>query len=203
MLTTRLPAKTKRRIYVPEKDEVIQLARCLKNERIFIPFLLATQCGLRASEICALEKKHIGKDCITVEQAYVDGDDGPVLKQPKSMAGYRSVPISPEFRDMLLSVKTGEDNRIVPLRSTNISTMWGKMRKKYGINKDCNFHALRHYYASICLLSGKPQKYIAEIMGHNSLDMIEKVYQHTFPTAMNEFKEQLRNENSEFIKAIK
>lgn len=42
--------------------------------------------------------------------------------------------------------------------------------------------------ASQALLLGIPQKYIAELMGHSSTDMIEKVYQHTFPSTMEEFK---------------
>ena len=37
------------------------------------------------------------------------------------------------------------------------------------------------------------RKYIAELMGHSSTDMIEKVYQHTFPSAMEEFKIRISN----------
>ena len=65
--------------------------------------------------------------------------------------------------------------------------------------KACNFHALRHHYASKCLLLGMPQKYTAELMGHSSLDMIEKVYQHTFPSAMEQYAKKLREMNEEFM----
>ena len=46
---------------------------------------------------------------------------------------------------------------------------------------------------------GMPQKYTAELMGHGSLDMIERVYQHTFPSAMEEYAKKLRKQNSEFM----
>ncbi len=76
----------------------------------------------------------------------------------------------------------------------NICNNWDKFRKKHGINENLNFHALRHHFASKCILLGIPQKYIAELMGHSSTDMIEKVYQHIFPSAMEGYARLLRDQ---------
>lgn len=202
ILRTRLPAKKQNDIYVPEPDEVIEIGKAIEGNRMELPFLLATQCGLRASEICGLERKHILADSIKIEQAVVDGMDGPVKKQPKSNAGYRTIPISQELRSKLLAVETGEDGRICPYTSNDISSSWGKFRAKQGIDKDCNFHALRHYFASHCLLMDMPQLYTAEMMGHGSLEMIERVYQHIFPSARSKYADILREKNAEFMRAI-
>ena len=53
--------------------------------------------------------------------------------------------------------------------------------KEAGVS-DINFHALRHYYASVMLMKGIPNKYAKEKMGHASEDMLKKVYQHVFKT---------------------
>lgn len=196
-LNTTLPQKTRREIFVPDDAEVQKMYSLAKGTPIMIPFLLATQCGLRASEISALELKHIFSDHIEIRQARVDGVNGATLKAPKSYSGYRSVPISEELYNVLKD--NADEGRICPLTSNDISSRWGKFRTKHGIDKACNFHALRHHFASKCLLMGMPQKYTAELMGHGSLDMIEKVYQHTFPSAMEGYAAMLRKQNSIFM----
>ena len=196
-LNTTLPQKEKCDIYVPDPAEVQKIYPLTIGTPVEIPFLLATQCGLRASEISALDVANIHPDHIEVKQARVDGMNGAVLKSPKSYSGYRSVPISEELYHVLLS--HAEESRVCPYNSNDISSRWGKFREKHGIDKNCNFHALRHHFASRCLLMGMPQKYTAELMGHGSLDMIERVYQHTFPSAMEEYAKKLRKQNSEFM----
>lgn len=196
-LHTTLPQKSKREIYVPDESEIADIYSCVRGTSIEIPFLLATQCGLRASEISGLETSCVYEDRIEIKQARVDGMNGAQLKEPKSVAGYRSVPISKELYLILLD--RAVDDRVCPLSSSDISSRWGKFRSKHGINSACNFHALRHHFASRCLLMGMPQKYTAEMMGHGSLDMIEKVYQHTFPSAMERYADILRNQNSKFM----
>lgn len=196
-LHTTLPQKSKRDIYVPDEKEIRSIYPTTKGTPLEIPFLLATQCGLRASEISGLEINNVFEDHIEIKQARVDGANGSTLKAPKSISGYRSVPISKELYQILID--NANDDRICPLTSTDISSRWGKFRSKHGINAACNFHALRHHFASRCLLMGMPQKYTAEMMGHGSLDMIERVYQHTFPSAMEQYAEKLRKQNSEFM----
>lgn len=197
VLNTTLPQKKKRDIYVPDEREVELMYEKAAGTTVEVPFLLATQCGLRASEISALELQDVHDNYIDIRQARVEGQDGSFLKSPKSYAGYRRVPISSELRALLITNAQG--NRICPLTSVNITNSWERFRKKHKINSDCNFHALRHHFASRCLLLGLPQKYTAELMGHSSLDMIQKVYQHTFPSAMDMFAEMLRKKSSELL----
>lgn len=189
-LNTTLPQKKKSDIYVPDEKEVKRILKLVKGTVLEIPFVLATQCGLRASEISGLMLEHVYKDYIEIKQARVDGRNGSVIKPPKSVAGYRKIPISKTLYKLIKDNACGE--RVCILKSGDISDRWSKFRENSNLPAKLNFHALRHHYASKCLLLGMPQKYIAELMGHGGLDMIEKVYQHTFPSAMEEYANKLR-----------
>lgn len=159
---------------------------------LYIPVLLATQCGLRASEISALELRHVHEDYISIEQARVDTERGSVLKCTKSTAGTRDVPISETLAETLRNA-ADEDGRICSMRSCNISMAWSRFAEKHKLNSALNFHALRHHYASKCELMRIPIKYAAELMGHSSTDMLNKVYQHTFASAKSKYAVLLRN----------
>lgn len=193
ILHTTLPQKQKRQIYVPDEREIAEIYAKSKGTVNEIPIFLAAECGLRASEISALCVDNIAYTYINILQARVLGDDGEEhIKPPKSQSGYRKIPISTEVYEYLL--KNSVDGRICPRRAVNICNNWDKFRTKHGINENLNFHALRHHYASKCILLGIPQKYIAELMGHSSTNMIEQVYQHIFPSAMEEYSNKLREQ---------
>lgn len=192
-LHTTLPQKIRHDIYVPDVDEIKHILKLAKGTINEIPIFLAAECGLRASEISALRTENVKSDKIIIKEALVLGDDGEEhLKAPKSWSGYRSIPISETAYNRLIS--SAENGRVCPRKAVNICNNWDKFRKKHGIDERLNFHALRHHYASKCILLGIPQKYIAELMGHSSTDMIEKVYQHIFPSAMEEYGNLLRQQ---------
>lgn len=85
------PQKTKASFYIPEEDEIdIIYSRIKKLKPILIkPLLLASQCGLRPSEIAALSGESICKGHIEIKSAIVlDHKGKPVRKAPKTYAGY-------------------------------------------------------------------------------------------------------------------
>ena len=194
-LHTTLPKKKHNDIYVPDRAEVAKIEALAAGTVNEIPVFLAAECGLRASEIAALRVENVLPNCIQVREAAVlDENNAEQVKAPKSFTSYREVPITAEVSEYLVS--HAADGRICPRRAVNICNNWDKLRRsnKDIINENLNFHALRHHYASKCLLIGIPQKYIAELMGHSSTDMIEKVYQHIFPSAMEEFAQKIREQ---------
>lgn len=197
VLNTTLPPKNKRDIYVPDGEEVNNIWELARDTEIEVAFLLATQCGLRASEVSGLEVSAVYDDHIEIKQARVRGEKGEVLKTPKSYAGFRKIPISTELSAFLREKSV--ENRVFPHSSNWITCHWKKFRDKNHLPEHLNFHALRHHFPSKCLLMGMPQKYIAEIMGHSSVNMIERVYQHIFPSAMEQYADMLRKQNEEFM----
>lgn len=195
-LNTTLPQKVRHEIYVPDVDEIKHILKLAKGTINEIPIFLAAECGLRASEISALRTENVKPDRIVIAEALVLGDDNQEhLKAPKSWSGYRSIPISRRVYEWLNAEAV--DGRVCNRKAVNICNNWDKFRKKHKIDEQLNFHALRHHYASKGILLGIPQKYIAELMGHSSTDMIEKVYQHIFPSAMEEYGNLLRKQMDE------
>lgn len=193
-LHTTLPQKTKREIYVPDEKEIAEIYALTVGTINEIPVFLAAECGLRASEISALRVENIKPTYIDIKEARVVGDDNKEhLKSPKSSSGYRKVPISEYVYKYLIS-HADKDGRVCPRRSAYICNSWSDFKAKHRLNENLNFHALRHHYASKCIILGIPQKYIAELMGHSSTDMIEKVYQHIFPSAMEVYSDKLREQ---------
>ena len=86
-----LPQKIKSSFYVPDENEIKVIYKLIKNTELEIPFLLASQCGLRPSEICALTKDCITADGLEIRKAVVINEHGrEVYKPPKSYAGYRT-----------------------------------------------------------------------------------------------------------------
>lgn len=198
-LKTRLPQKTKSRVYIPDQDECKVIADALQGAPLYVPFVLATQCGLRASEISGLEIKDVHPDYISITQARVQGENGAELKTPKTDAGYRDVPITRAIYNLLKAEAAKYDGRVCPLTSHDISKQWGLFRDEQGLPYNLTFHKLRHYYASKCIVLGVPQKYIADLMGHSSTAMIEKIYQHIIPSAARRYAEVLRADSDDFM----
>ena len=190
VLTTTFPEKQKHEIFIPERETMKRIIRQAEGRRVEIPLLLAVTAGLRASEINGLTYGCIDcKKCeITIKQASVRGDDGNVLKQPKSYAGYRTIPCSSRVLD---KIGDGDPDAFVLGKTSNyIDRLW--MRYLKSIHEEYfNFHALRHYFCSQALLLGVPKKYIAELMGHSSENMIDKVYAHTFKNEKAEFAQKI------------
>jgi integrase len=79
--------------------------------------------------------------------------------------------------------------------------MWGRFSKYNCLPEHLNFHALRHAFASNCLINGIPQKYTAELMGHSGTTMIDTVYQHTFPSAMQAYANTLIHNADNLLKS--
>lgn len=196
VFSVTLPPKVKSSFYIPDTNQIAIIYKVIKGHYLEIPFLLASMCGLRPSEICALKKDSINNQKIEIHAAVVLNEKGKeITKPPKSYAGYRTIPISKVLEDKLLSVPT---NRICPITPNKISRDWAKFLDRNHLRR-FRFYSLRHYFASQSLLLGIPQKYIAEMMGHASTYMIERVYQHTFPSAMAEYQYRITKNMDELL----
>lgn len=172
-----LPQETKKEMFIPAEETIKKIFQTAYGTSAELPFLLASQLGLRMSEVLGLKQDDVGDNFISIKRARVHDGEKMVEKTPKSYSGTRTIPCSKYIIERIQLQK--HDGYIVNETSWNLEKIWQSTLKKAGV-PHFNFHALRHYFASQALLQGIPPKYVSEMMGHASEDMINKVYQHTF-----------------------
>lgn len=172
-----LPQKEKVQLHIPSMEEIRTLHEDCKGTDFELPFLLAVELGLRTSEIRGLTWDCIEGETLVVKQALVDGDDGAVLKQPKSYSGYRRLALPPYIAD-LIAAQPRTDEYIVHYSRNALYNHLRRACERCGI-EPFRFHDLRHVNASVMLALGVPDKYAMERMGHATNNMLKNVYQHT------------------------
>ena len=195
-----LPKFVDEDVYIPEPSTIRRLAAILREREswLYVPFLLASQCGLRASEIAGLQYKHIRGNVIDIRQAKVAGSEGPVVKTTKTKAGKRTVRAGDYVIEQLGKGKP--DQFVVDHSAWMISDAWGDFMRTLTDEEYFSFHKLRHYFASNALLLGVPKKYVAVMMGHKGDQMLDKIYAHTFKTPQASFEEQIAASSDNFFR---
>ena len=171
VFSTSLPQKEDVECIVPITSE-IQAVLEVANEYIRVPILLASQGSLRRSEICALTPDDFTDLGVRVNKAVVSDENGElVTKLPKTDAGNRFCPL-PE--DVIKEARAWKHFGIKP---NALSGYFERARNKASVPK-FSFHKLRHYWASELHAQGIPDKYIAEAGGWETVEMLQRIYQH-------------------------
>ncbi len=195
--TIKLPQKVKSEIRIPTNDELLKIFESVDGKRLEIPVLLGATCGMRRSEISALDlNKDIDyKNCkISITKAMTDNDKSEwVIKAPKTTSSARVVDCPPW---VIAKLKSARDSGYTMMNPALISTYFAKLCKKLNIN--IRFHDLRHYYASLMLSLGVPDKYAMVRMGHATPTMLKTVYQHL----MDDKNEKVTGQINDFFDAI-
>lgn len=171
-INTTLPQKIKPQYTIPTVEDINKLLTAA-NDKIRVPILLASQGGLRRSEICALCPDDITDYGVKINKAaIVDKNKEVVIKTTKTLAGTRYVPLSQE---LIAEVKSWQYYGCNP---RTLSTWYDRLCQKVDVPK-FSFHKLRHYFASELHANGIPDQYIAEIGGWENVAVLQNIYQHT------------------------
>lgn len=183
-----LPQKQPAEIKIPTDEEIQKMLEYFKNDfDMTLAILMASQLGLRRSEICALTWDDVQGDYISISKAMViDKNRNWIIKAPKSVSGNRILPMTLAVKQFL---KTAENQtgRILSIHPDIITQRFWHMHTPY------HFHALRHYNASVMLALGVPNKYAMERMGHATDNMLKQVYQHTTKAKRDEISSQIND----------
>lgn len=97
--------------------EAEQLLRCVQGDGVEFPVLMAAFYGLRREEIMGLRWQSIDFDANTITIAHtvvqvnIDGKSTVVAKdRAKNKKSYRTLPLVPEYRNLLLKMKNIRKN---------------------------------------------------------------------------------------------
>lgn len=177
----KLPQKVKTAIYIPTHEEVAHLLDIYEatDGEMYTAVQLASAMGLRRSETCALpnNKKDFQKRKIDIHQAFVEDDNNRiVLKTAKTYESNRILTAPQYIADNLMEIpQTWEYT--VKAKPNNISNRFYRTVKKE-FDTPFSFHDLRHYYASVLIAEGVPERYAMYLLGHSTPNMIRNVYGH-------------------------
>ncbi|RHQ07191.1 site-specific integrase, partial [Clostridium sp. AM49-4BH] len=116
------------------------------------------------------------------------------IGEPKSKAGYRTIPLTEEAVEILrqqkmknnaLKVTVMEWSEFVflcrkgtPVKNSTYDTMLFKLCDKAMIPK-FSMHVLRHTFATRCIEAGMKPKTLQTILGHSNIGITMNLYVHT------------------------
>lgn len=156
--------------------------------------LLCLYAGLRIGEICAMRwecidlcEKTLSVN-VTMQRLQIAGTatgqrTGVIESSPKSEDSRRTVPIADFLIEQLLKRKprlqsayllTGSEQYIEPRSYENY---YKRVLSAAGIPV-CNFHTLRHTFATRCIESGADAKTVSVLLGHSTVRMTLDRYVH-------------------------
>lgn len=161
-------------------DEVLRVVEAMP-ERFRMMAYLATFTSLRFGELAALTRRNVdvASGFVTVVQNQAQLNNGELfLKDPKSDAGRRGVPIPDELLDEMKHhlaeyAEPGESGRVFVgakgghLRRQNFRKIWQHALAKSGA-QPVHFHDLRHTGNQFAADEGATLRELMERMGHSS-----------------------------------
>ena len=174
------------------------------------PAMIMLYCGLRRGELCALQWKDVDllNDTISVTKAIEILTNQSTIKEPKSRAGVRNIPIPKVLHDVLVQVKGNDDDYVCPTRHGNLmtGTAWTSAWNSYmhHLNLCCGgksasrsseeiemfpkftAHMLRHTYATMLYDAGVDIKSAQYFLGHADIEMTLAIYTHLTPFKVEE-----------------
>ena len=191
-------------------EEVEELFRAVKGDSLEFPVLMAAFYGLRRSEITGLRWQAIdfSDNRILIDHTVVQFRSGGKTKiiekdRTKNSSSCRSLPLVPQFRELLLNMKTRQENcrklcgssytktdyiyvndMGVPYTPDFITQRFKTILRKNQL-RNIRFHDLRHTCASLLLKNEVSMKDIQEWLGHSDFSTTANIYAHLDASSKN------------------
>jgi integrase len=166
--------------------------------------LLQASCGLRISELLALQVRDVDFMRRTVSVDRQLARDGHRFVSPKTESSRRTVPLMSDVA-LLLSehvakfppnsegvlFTTTEGN---PIRQDYYSTkLFRPAVKSAGLPNSVSSHDLRHHFASILIRQGLPVNIVSHYLGHSTATLVLETYSHLMPDSEDLAREKLES----------
>lgn len=154
------------------------------NENVDKPFglmaYMALYTGLRRGELCALTWNDIDFENKTIKvnkSIYWTDDHIPHVKEPKTSAGIREVPLMDSLAELLEPLKKRPTDKVFgELHSYQIDKGMDRYRRETGLG--VTLHGLRHGFASILYKNNVDIKTAAYVLGHAQTSTTLEIYTH-------------------------
>ena len=196
-----LPKLKKYRAKVYDNDMIHTLLEIAYDTDMYLPILLGALLGLRRGEMLALRWDHIDlkNKVIHIRSNMVNGEDGFIIKAPKSEAGIRDLVIGDEvvaelkrarlqYMEDALSYGRGFQNLNFvirqedgsPLHPDSMTRKWSRFLKEHDL-PHIRLHDLRHSNATALILAGVNPRVVQQRLGHSDVNITLNTYTHVLP----------------------
>lgn len=186
IIKATLPQKIKPSYIIPTTKEINTLI-AKADDKIRLPLLLASQGGLRRSEIAALQLSDFNNLGVKITKAAVyDSNYDLVIKTTKTVAGTRFVPLSQSV------IEEAYKYKYYGIPPATISNCFNSLVNECKVTH-FSFHKLRHYFASELHANNIPDKYIAKVGGWSSTSVLQNIYEHTLKDKQLKYEKKITN----------
>ena len=163
------------------------------REGIRAGIILSLYTGLRIGEICALKWEDIDlregmlyvRRNITRVQSFDDQGKKRTkieIGTPKTDSSLRQIPLPAFLRSYLRKIRKAPDCYLLTAQKKYLEPrayqyQYKKIMRELGL-ESCNYHMLRHTFATRCIEAGFDLKSLSEILGHASVSITLNRYAH-------------------------
>lgn len=182
-----LPSRVRPRKASPSDEDVRRLFQEADPD-LRVCIALAAFGSMRRGEVCALKHKDIQGRVAHVHADMVQNAAGKFVYKdyPKTADSIRDV-LLPE--PVITLIGDGPDDGFVTISNPDsITHRFSTLRNRLDLK--VRFHDLRHYYASIGMVLGVPDNYLAEFGGwRKGSSVMKTVYQNRIDTAAQQYSQ--------------
>lgn len=181
---TTLTARQPESVKALDPDQVADLLKAAKTLRQRLLVNLGLFAGLRRGEIAALRWTDVDliNRIINIRSSVDFLHNQPKNKDPKSKAGYRSIPIIPQLYDLLIEVRGKTRSEFVlpaaddikQMSDMSIRRLWESIIRH--LNFHCTTHQMRHTFSTTLHKLDFDPKLLQYLMGHADIKTTYRVY---------------------------
>jgi len=196
-----LPKMKRYRAKVYDTKTIHEILDTAKDSDIYLAVLILITVGLRRGELLALRWENIDfdKQLIKVRENMVRGEDGYILKAPKTESGIRDIHIGkdlvailkeayteyrldkmrygPGFQDLGFVIRQEDGS---PLHPDSMTRKWIRFIQSNDLPR-IRLHDLRHSNATALIRAGVNPKVVSERLGHADVSITLNTYTHVLP----------------------
>ena len=176
---------------IPSNSDILKIKNSIEcTFGLFAYFAMYT--GLRKGELLALTWEDINfkEKNITINKAVYNSHNRPIIKEPKTSAGIRIVPLLNKLNEVL-TPSTGVIFNIggEMLKEKQFRTLWDTYKKESGVS--CTVHQLRHLYTTMLFENDIDIKDAQKLLGHAQSSTTQDIYTHIRTIREQRIKEKL------------
>ena len=192
-----LPALKQKEIKAFTQEEEKRFLEYAKHDLLYTLFIVALDTGIRLGELLALTwgdidfksaEIRVNKNLIFVKDYEGKTKNKNILivqDTPKSKSSNRTVPLTKRALKLLHKLKsvkilvfcTKTNNYLSP---RNVERSFVRIASRAGID-ECNFHSLRHTYATRLFELGVPLNVVSKLLGHSKTSITSDIYISVIP----------------------